>query len=187
MQEFALPFPRGSTYSDWGAVTMTATYADGLEGRIFETEDTVHNTGRKIKLRVVRNSTGAAITTARNFCEFSVANSLDFGRNISGFGTSVSAQGAVVKPLDDAYTTGRSIPANDLFFVVEAGPCGVLTDANAISLAAGSAVATNAAGRIHATAAAAGEYVVGTLDRSAVVSSQEVIVHVNEGLDNASA
>lgn len=187
MQDKTLPFPRGSTYSDGGLVTMTATYADGLEGRVFETEDTVHNTGQKIKLRVLRNSTGGAITVARNFCEISRAASLAWGRKCSAFGASLSGQGVVAKPLDDAYTVGQTIPENDLFYVVEAGPCGVLTDANAIALPAGSAIATDAAARIHATAAAAGEYVIGTLDRSAVVSSQEVIVHVNEGLNNEGA
>ena len=187
MQDKTLPFPRGSTYSDGGQIAMTATYCDGLEGRVFETEDTVHETGQKIKLRVLRNTTGGDITVARNFCEISLAASLAFGRKCSAFGAALSGQGVMAKPLDDAYAVGQTIPENDLFYVVELGPCGVLTDANAIALAAGSAITTDAAGRIHAAVAAAGEYVIGTLDRSAVVSGQEVIVHVNEGLDNEGA
>ena len=186
MQNHSLPFPRGTWYSD-GVLTMTATLAQDMEGRVFEVPDTVHGTGQKVKLRVVRNATGSAITVARNFCEFSVGTSLDFGRKIGAFGSSVSKQGALAKPLDDAYTVGATIPANDLFYVCEAGPCGVLTESVVVSLAAGAAVVCDAAGRINGAAAAAGQYVVGTIDRSAVVLDEEVIVHVNEGLDNEAA
>ncbi len=186
MQNHSLPFPRGTTYGD-NVITMTATIARDHEGRVYEVPDSVHNTGRKVKLRVVRNLTGAAMTVARNFCEFSVGTQLDFGRKISGYGASVSQQGAIAKPLDDAYTVGMTIPNLDLFYVVEHGPATVLTETVVCNLAAGDAVTCDANGRVNGAAAAAGQYVVGTADRSAVVANENLVIHVNEGLDNEGA
>ena len=164
MQDHCLPFPRGQVYSD-NVITMTATLGQEHEGRIYEVPDTVHNTGQKVKLRVVRNVTGAAITVARNGCEFA-KTALGFGRKIAAFGAALSGQGVVAKPLDDAYVVGTTIPANDLFYVVESGPCYVLTEGVVVNLPVGTAVAWDAAGRVNGARAAAGQYVFGTTDRT---------------------
>jgi hypothetical protein len=166
---------------------MTDTYKSSLEGRIYEVPDTVHNTGRIIKLRVVKNDTGAAITAARNLCEFDGADSLDFGRRVTSFGANVSGQGVVCKPLDDAYTAGFSIPDNDLFYIVEEGYCSVVTETGAVSLPSGTAVAVNAAGGLDGARAAAGFYVIGTTVEPVYLASTNVVINVNAGLLNASA
>lgn len=188
MRDLCLPFPRGSTYSN-GTLTMTATLADHLEARIFEVPDTEHGTGELVKLRVVRNDTGAAITAARDLCQLihPTADALEAGRKCYAFGTDLSDHGVVAKPLDDAYTVGQSIVANDLFYVVEKGPCTVRTETVVVSLPRGTAVAADANGRINGARAAAGEYVVGTIDFACWTTSTDVVVHVNEGIVGASA
>jgi len=169
---------------------MTATLGVDHEGRVYEVPDTEHNTGQIVKLRVVRNSTGATITAARRGCEFRKSGggtTMDYGRKIGAFGNNFSAQGIVGKPLDDAYTAGVTILENDLFYVVESGPCTIEAESVVVSLPAGTAVTWDAAGQINGARAAAGEYVVGTIDEACSTPSAEVIVLVNEGLDNASA
>jgi hypothetical protein len=186
MQDHSLPFPRGTTYGD-NVLTLTATLGQDHEGRVYEVPDSEHNTGVKVSLRVVRNLTGAAITVARRFCEMTSAASLDFGRKCAAFGGDVSAQGAVAKPLDDAYPLGMSIPANDLFYVGEEGPFTVLTESGAVNLAPGAPVACNADGTVDGTAAQAGEYVCGSSTRLANVLSEDLVIHVNAGLLNEGA
>ena len=118
MAEKSLPFPRGRTFYDANTdVTLSDTLYSHLEGQIFEVEDTEHGTGEKVLLRVVKNDTGAAITVARKFCEFSVTSSADWGLRVGTFPADTA--GAVCKPIDDAYTAGDTIDQYDLFYVVE--------------------------------------------------------------------
>jgi hypothetical protein len=170
-----------------GVLTLTDTYRSSLEGRVFTVPDTVHNTGLEIKLRVVKNDTGAAITAARNLCEFDGPDSLDFGRRVTSFGNAISGQGVVCKPLDDAYTVGQSIPDDDLFYVIEEGFGTVLTESGAVSLPAGTAVAANATGTLDGARAAAGQYVIGTMVETILTASTNAKIYVNAGLVNASA
>lgn len=186
MKEHALPFPRGQTMGD-GVLTLTDTYRKSLEGRIFTVPDTEHGTGMEIKLRVVKNDTGAAITAARNLCEFDGTDALDFGRRVTSFGNNLSGQGVVCKPLDDAYTVGQSIPDDDLFYVVEEGYCTIVTEGGAVSLPVGTAVAANATGTLDGARAAAGQYVIGTMVETILLADTNAKVHVNAGLANASA
>jgi len=166
---------------------MTDTFKNDLLGRVFLTPDTVHGTGKTVALRVVKNDTGAAITVARNLCEFDGADAYDFGRKVTSFGNNLSAQGAVCKPLDDAYTVGASIPANDLFYVIEEGYATVLTESGAVSLPRGTAVCANATGTLDGARAAAGTYVIGTMVNPCYAASTNAIIDVNAGLLNASA
>jgi hypothetical protein len=135
----------------------------------------------------VKNDTGAAITAARRLCEFDGPDSLDFGRRVTSFGTNLSGQGVVCKPLDDAYTVAQSIPDNDLFYVIEEGFATVVTESVVCALAAGTAVAGDAAGAINGARAAAGQYVIGTIVEACWTAATNVVVHVNAGLANASA
>ena len=164
-----LPFPRGYTMAD-GIITPGDTGRDHLEGKLYEVPDTEHGSGVNVILMAVKNDTGAAITVARKFGEFSAATALDHGRRIGQFPCNTA--GAVVLPLDDAYTVGASIADDDIFYVVVYGYCDVLTGASVASLAAAGAVASDNAGLIADQAtAAAGEFVVGTLDYAASYSA----------------
>jgi len=179
MTEKTLPFPRGSTASDAGLVSLDDSTFSELEGKIFEVPDTVHGTGQPILLRAVKNDSGAAITVARKFMRFALA-ALDFGRRVAGF---VNAAGAVCKPLDDAYTVGFSIPDDDIFYVVEAGKCNVLTEASAVALDAGSVVASDASGFVNgAPCAQASEYAAGKIGPAAYATATAVVVEVQAGL-----
>ncbi len=175
-----LPFPRGQTASDAGIATTSDTWRQDLEGKIYETEDTVNGTGKPVKLRVVKNDTDGAITAARKFCRFS-ANEKDFGRRIGTFPNDVA--GGVCKPLDDAYTVGFSIPDDDLFYVVEEGNCQVLTNDDTLALNAGDGVASDSEGLVSDDVAAAGEFVVGQSDITTTSGTAiTLLIHVNAGL-----
>ncbi len=181
-----LPFPRGQAYSDAGVVTMTDTLANDLLGRIFRTKDTVHGTGEEILLRVVKNDTGAAIVVAnedRALQRFSTIDLHDFGRKIAG---EANAAGIVCKPIDDAYPDNFSIPDDDLFYVVERGPCYCTSDGTATSLNAGDGVSSGADGQLNGVPAAAGHYVVGMISEDADAVDTQVVVVIQEGLKQGS-
>lgn len=176
-----LPFPRGSTYNQDGVLTMTASYADHLEGKIYEVPDTVHGTGQTVKLRIVRNA-GSEITAANVLYEFDT-NALDFGRVIN---TVTDGVGEPCKPLDDDYTAGKKIAQYDLLYVVESGLCSILMEDATIASAQWDAMTPAAAGsgEVDKTKAGDGEYVVGTATATPVAGENCVIL-VKEGLMNA--
>lgn len=181
MDRKCLPFPRGETISQNSKLSMDATVFDNLVGQIFETEDTEHGTGTIVKLRVVR--AGAALTVARKFVDWGT-DALDFGNEVDDLAPTA---GDPTKPLDDMLTVGATIVQYDLFYVVEAGPCSVLTGAVGVNLAAHAAVATDATGCVQAAAATAGQSVVGTIDAATTDEDTEVVVWVTEGLNRAPA
>ena len=168
-----LPFPRGYTAAD-GVVTPDDSWKSELEGQVFWTEDTEHGTGYLIGLMVVKNDTGAAITIARRFCEFSITDSLDFRRRIGTF--PANTEGAVAVPLDDAYTVGNTIADDDLFYVLVSGPCSVETGGVG-NFVAGMSVMTSALGKIRDLAAVpAGDFVIGTLDTAASYTANSTAI-----------
>lgn len=180
MTKFDLPFPRGGTASDFGAVTPSDGLYSHLAGRIYEVPDDQHGTGENVLLRVVVNDNASALTTARKFVGFSTTSDYDYGRYADGIAGSA---GEACKPIDDAYAASLSIPAYDAYYVVERGICSVQTEAGGVSLAAGDAVATDANGFINGTKCAqATEYAVGSIDKACTTSSQIVAIHVNAGL-----
>lgn len=165
MYQNTLPFPRGQTWAD-GQVTPTASSAADLLGKVYEVPDTVHDTGLMVKVRVVKNDS-TAITVARKVVAYGTATN-DFGRFANGF---VAAAGGFGKPLDDAYTVGASIPANDLFYVVENGPCDVLsTVAASGSVSAGEEVSCGATGKL-TTNVAEGQFILGYAMEAIVTNS----------------
>lgn len=175
-----LPFPRGTTANYESAFTLSDTVPDaGVEGRLYAVPDTVHGTGRFVILRLVKNDSGADITIdndARLFRAFSSTDALaDFGRRISG----TAGDGAVCRPIDDAYPDGHVIADNDHFYVVEEGPCYKTTGATAVVLAAGDPIASDALGAIRATPARPGiDYVVGVIDATTAAEDTQVVIHV---------
>lgn len=173
-----LPFPRGKTYAD-SVVIMTDADVNRLEGRVFEVPDTIHGTGMKVKLRVVKNDSAGAITVARRLMKFST-DAKDFGRRVAGY---ASVRGQICKPLDDMYAEKGvgTIADDDLFYVVEGGPCKVNTGSGSISLAAQAPVCTDASGYIDGTKAHAGFAAFGVLDAASTSTSTATLVYVNEG------
>ncbi len=140
----ALPFPRGETMSQGAPITLTdAAYKD-LEGKIFDVQDSKHGTGKPVRLRIVKNDSGGDLTVARTFMGFSTTSDYDYGSRSSG----LAGAGAPCKPMDDMYVVGFTIPDDDLFYVVESGPCYVNTAAASVDLPAGTVVASAANGVI---------------------------------------
>jgi len=139
-----LPFPRGQTYGD-GQLTLTDTTAKHLEGKRFRVPDTLHGTKGDVVLRVVKNDAGADLTISKRVLKWSTASEDDIGNRVDGWATA-SVHG---KPIDDYYLGRKTtIPDDDLFYVVDEGPCDVListTTSTAIS-AAGKPVQVAAAG-----------------------------------------
>jgi hypothetical protein len=179
-----LPFPRGSTLNEDGLLTLAGTEFAKLEGTLYEVEDSVHNTGRTVLLRLVRNGNASAITVARKGVEFSVATAGDWGGVAAGI---CDTAGAVGKPIDDAYAVGKSIAAKDYFYVVEAGPCNILTEASSVNLAAGAAVAFDNTGAINGAAATEAEFIVGVLDAASTDTATAALVWVEPGIKPAAA
>ncbi len=174
-----LPFARGSTWSDWDS-SVTAGSGEGLVGRTFVTNDSEHGTNVPVVLRVVRNDSGAAITTAKKCLGFGTA-AKDFGRNVKSQAT--VTQGEVAKPMDDAMTASKSIASNDLFYLVESGPCYIVHSADP-SIAQHANICTDAGGKIDATVAGDDDFIVGILDAAATTTEGDsnALVWVKEGL-----
>lgn len=186
MAERALPFPRGRTMGD-DQLTLDDDTHKGLEGNVYEVPDTVHGTGKPVKLRVVKNDTGGDITVARKLCEFDGTDEYDFGRRVTSFGNNISGHGVVCKPIDDAYTAGATIDQYDLFYVVEEGYCDVVTESGAVSLPMGTPVTANSTGTIDGAKAAAGNYVIGTAVQPMWSASTNMTIDVIAGFVNPSA
>lgn len=105
-----LPFQRGATYG-----VTDETQAVHLEGREYIHQDTEYGTGMNVRVRVVRNRSGAALVGRRAVSFATTAGKHEV--EVSGYAAVGSARAYVV---DDLLT---SVPDKDLFFVVVEGPC----------------------------------------------------------------
>lgn len=183
MADSNLPFPRGGTASDNGlaGVTISDTWLNQLEGKTFDVLDDTHGTGATVRLRVVKNDTGSAITPANQLLRFSTG-AKDFGRRIAGVSNSKST---VCVPIDDAYGATPTIADDDLFYVVVRGPCSIMTDAADVSLTAHDSVCSDGStGTLYKTKVIEGEYVVGTIDQDTAAEDTAVLVWVDADLKN---
>ena len=170
-----LPFSRGSTHAANSAkLSLGDKTYDHLEGRCYFAPDTENNTGERVVLRVVKNDTGSGITVTHDFYRYSTG-AKDWGRRI---GAVCDSAGEVGKPMDDAYEVGATIPDDDLFYVVESGPCTVRPESSSVNLSAGDAIATDASGRANGAKAAAGEAVLATIDAACTTATTEVLFHI---------
>lgn len=172
--ERVLPWDRGSTLGDNGAWTPTIDDGVDLEGRCFLTDDTINLTSEEIVLRIVRNESGGALTCEKKFYRWASGY---FNRRVAGL---CNAAGMVGKPMDEQYVDDSvtSIAEHDLFYLIEAGPTKVLTEAGAVALAAHAAIATDNAGLINGVAAQAGEAELGTVSAAATLVDTEVLVMI---------
>lgn len=179
MSERVLPFPRGSTMSGMGIVTGSDTLWNEIEGKIFKVPDTVHKTGEEVWLRAVKNDSASALTVGRKLVTFSLTSDYDHGRRVSG----LSGAGAVCKPFDDTMAVDQAIPAYDIFYVIEQGWSTIKTEAGAVNLPAGAAVASAANGLLKGTMCAqATEFAVGTINAAVTDSSTDIAVKIYAGL-----
>jgi len=168
-----LPFPRGETYAQDGAITMAATTASELEGKLYRVEDSLHGTGEDVILRCVRCS--AAITVAYKLMSFAAAK---FNLQIDGIS---GTAGEVCKPLDDKYASDGAITTivqYDLCYVVEEGPCDILSAAGGITTTALEAVGGDGAGAIKDSIPTAGQAVIGTAAENMTVAATAYRVNV---------
>ncbi len=168
MKERCLPFPRGSTYNQLAALTMTATLGAEWEGREFDVEDTEHGTGVTVVLRIVRNTTGGSITPANQLFTFD-GDAKDFGRQVDAVTNTI---GDLCVPIDDVYGAIPVIAENDLFYVVMRGPCKIMSGTSSMAVNARDAVTSDAVGALEINLAAAGEFVIGTAD--AAITEEDV-------------
>lgn len=171
--EEALQFPRGTTYSDRGLVTMSSTTRDDLLGKIRNVPDTIHGRGIPVELRYVRLA--AAITGDKLAVIFDTDEG--FGRIVSGYdGTG----GGISKPLDELYD-GMTLTQYDIVYVVESGPCTVTLGG---TVSAGNYLSTDSASKyIVATTG----LVVTAIAIEGGDANEEVVVHVLAGLKPAIA
>jgi hypothetical protein len=173
-ENYCLPFPRGGTAAD-GQETPAAGYRPDIAGRVFICKDTVNDTGNMVKLRAVRNG-ASPLTVSRTLIKFSTT-AKQFGIVSGGAATA----GTIAKPIDDAYVVGAVIPAHDIFYVVEEGPCSCTSGG---VTAAQKAVSAGASGKV--VDALAGDPIVGVAD-AAASDDASILVHVTGGLNGSDA
>lgn len=175
-----LPFARGET---WGGIksgrTLAGTEAAHLEGEVFDCVDTIHGTGKSMKLRVLRMSkTGNYTVVAGAMMGFTTASQA-FGKKCIG---QAAAAGAECKPIDPAYAAGTVIPTGDLFTVVEEGPAYALTTSlTSCNLAAHAQVAVAAGGKILGAAAGDGQAIIGEIDAATTAVDTVKLIWVQPG------
>ena len=175
-----LPFPRGSTWSDKSGMTLTASIANELTGRLFVVKDTQHDTGIRVILRCVRTNValtvgGTASVPLHQIFSFD-GDTKDWGTEIDAI---TGAVGEVGKPIDDAYPGAYVIPQYDLCYVVEEGPTKIGATTS-MSVNAHLSVTPGATGLLHTAQPGGDEYLLGTSD-AILVDSVDNLVYVNSG------
>ncbi len=166
-----LPFPRGTTMSQGSGQTLSDTIWKKLEGSKYSVTDTEHGTGQEVVLRVVKNDT-TDLTVARACVSFSKTSEDDWGCRVDGL---AGTEGEVAKPIDDAYYGHLTkILADDLFYVVEEGPCDIAGVASGCAITEGCGVAAHASGLIDIAADA--QYIVGTACEAQSTSVSPVVL-----------
>lgn len=183
MKERCLPFPRGKTYNQLDVLTMTATIFAEWEGREFEVDDTQHGTGTTVVLRIVRNTTGGAITPANQLFTFD-GDAKDFGRQVDAVTNTIGDLGV---PIDDAYSAAPTIAENDLFYIVMYGPCNIMSGAANMAINARDAVTSDALGALDLDKAGAGEFVIGTADAAITAEDTASLIWVDIDLKKSPA
>ena len=156
-----LPFERGGTFAGTSGMTVTDISIEHLVGKTYVVPDTEHETGAEVVLRLVKNDSGSAITTANQIVRFGT-DAKDFARYVDG---TTNVVGQIGLPIDDAYSASFSIPDDDYFYVVQKGPCDIAMDASSVALVAHMAVTPNASGAIWGTTADAYKFQLGTIDQ----------------------
>jgi hypothetical protein len=121
----APPFARGETYYNGGPIDSSNLGGQNLEGKEYTFEvnapdatglDAGDPSGRKVVVRVVRNSSGQALKGARVAHYKAEAPQ---GCHVDGYTFSVGHRAAGVI---DEFLPAAGVPSNDLFYLVVQGP-----------------------------------------------------------------
>lgn len=172
--ELNLPFPRGKTACD-GVNTPVAGNHEQFVGKEYLVDDSVHGTNVMVRLRAVKLESN--ITFARKLYKFDT-DALDFGSQITGVNDSA---GGPCIALDDKYTVGESLLANDVVWAIVEGPCFLLTELTSVSLTAHNLVTSDASGYVDGAAPGAGHYCIGRIDATSSTTNASVVVHISKG------
>lgn len=147
------PFKEGTTFfAGVTAAASTDVNSSVWEGSEWLARDTIRNTGRIRKLRVVRN-TSTVTLAASDLVQFSLDQY--YGKHVAGYTATLAQRGF---PVDEALSAG--CPVNDLCYIVVSGPALCLTSGSGptANIAVGDAV-------VAATAAAStGGTLAGAID-----------------------
>lgn len=134
-----MPFQRGATYNSEGDETV----AVHLEGREFIHEDQEYGTNLPVRVRVVRNRSGATLSGKRLVQYAATAGKHEI--EVSGYAATNSVKCHVI----DEFLNANGVPDKDLFYVVVEGPTLVKT-----SLEGGATNVVAVGDRLHALTAA---------------------------------
>ena len=124
------PFARGETFYNGETIDTNNLGGLNLEGAEWVFEDVhattgVARTGRPVRCRVVRNSSGAAMLPKR-LAKFE-AGALEFGSRCDGYAIASAANTPEAGYPIDEYLPAAGVPTNDLFWIVIEGPAEVIT------------------------------------------------------------
>ena len=173
--ELQLPFPRGKTACD-AVNTPVAGNHEQFVGKEYVVDDSVHSTNKLVRL--VACKLEANITVARRLYKFD-GDALDFGQQISGLN---DVAGGYCVALDDKYTVGDTLLANDLAWFIVDGPVSLTTELTSVSLSAHGTVVSDASGYVDGAAPAAGNHIIGRIDAASTTTNSSVVVHMSRGL-----
>jgi hypothetical protein len=145
---------------------------------VYEVRDKNNGTGAIVKLRVVKAESAITVQTNRLLYRFGTT-AKDFGRTIAG---PTNSQGMVCKPMDDVYAAGLVIAANDLFYVVDGGPCQISSAAVASSIAQHDLVTCGTDGKLDNGVASVYDFIVGRADAAITTANTASLIWVYPGL-----
>ena len=124
------PFARGETYYNGETIDTNNLGGINLEGAEWVFEDVhastgVARTGRPVRCRVVRNSSGINLLPKR-LAKFE-DGALEHGSRVDGYAINSAANTPEAGYPIDEYLPAAGVPTNDLFWVVIEGPATVIT------------------------------------------------------------
>lgn len=134
----SLPFARGETFYNGGSIDTTDTTQGAscslgglnLEGKEYVTEENAQSqgtgypvglspVGRPIRVKVVRNASGAALLPKR-IVTYQCTTSIKPGTRVDSYALNNASNN--LAGVVDEYLPATGVPANDLFYIVVKGP-----------------------------------------------------------------
>ena len=113
------PWPRGFTYYNGTTIDTSNLGGINYEGKEWRTEDTIYGTGGYVTIRAVRNSGSFNLLPSR----LVTWDTAHVGTRVNGY---AAVSYAPSMPTDELLPSA-GVVANDVFYVVMEGPCGILT------------------------------------------------------------
>lgn len=172
-----LPFPRGETLHDGDTTVLSSSIDSGFAGRTYTVKDNLHGTGMPVVLRCVQYVGSGDLTGAQKGVSFNAATG-GFLAKVDGY---ADAAGEVSKPLDPSYN-GKTIKQYDYCYVVDEGPCTILSSATA-GPAIHTPLTVAAGGKLSHATATTNNHVLGYNDIALTTANTNsaVLVYVSGG------